>query len=97
MAPTDEHPREIRFAEFRFYEELNDFLPAKQRKTNFRSPFCDNPSVKDAIQAMGVPHTAIDMILVDSQSVDFSHRLQGGERVAVYPKRSARAETPTTR
>jgi hypothetical protein len=36
----DEHPQEIRFAEFRFYEELNDFLPAKQRKTNFRSPFC---------------------------------------------------------
>ncbi len=85
MAPTDEHPREIRFAEFRFYEELNDFLPAKQRKTNFRSPFCDNPSVKDAIQAMSVPHTAIDMILVDGQSVDFSHRLRGGERVAVYP------------
>ena len=77
--------RETHFAEFRFYEELNDFLPADLHKTSFRSPFSGNPSVKDTIQAIGVPHTAIDLILVDGQSVDFSHRLRGGERVAVYP------------
>jgi uncharacterized protein with PIN domain len=85
MATTNSHPREIRFAEFRFYEELNDFLPADKHKTCFRSPFSGNPSVKDTIQAMGVPHIAIDLILVDGQSVNFSHRLRGGERVAVYP------------
>ena len=85
MATTDNHPRKIRFAEFRFYEELNDFLPAEQHKITFRSPFYGSPSVKDTIQAMGVPHTAIDLILVDGQSVNFSHRLRGGERVAVYP------------
>jgi uncharacterized protein with PIN domain len=32
-----------------------------------------------------VPHTEIDLILVDGRSVTFSHRLRGGERVAVYP------------
>lgn len=85
MATTDRHSRQTRFAEFRFYEELNDFLPAKRRKTSFRSTFCGHPSVKDTIQAVGVPHTAIDLILVDGQSVNFSHRLRGGERVAVYP------------
>jgi hypothetical protein len=85
MATSKDHPREIRFAEFRFYEELNDFLPVQQHKTSFRSAFFGNPSVKDTIQAMGVPHTAIDLILVDGQSVGFSHRLQDGERVAVYP------------
>ncbi len=85
MQYTSNHPREIHFAEFRFYEELNDFLPAEQHKTSFRSPFYGSPSVKDTIQAIGVPHTAIDLILVDGQSVGFSHRLQGGERVAVYP------------
>jgi hypothetical protein len=85
MATTDNHPRKIRFAEFRFYEELNDFLPAEKHKTTFRSSFHGSPSVKDTIQAIGVPHTAIDLILVDGQSVDFTHRLQGGERVAVYP------------
>jgi hypothetical protein len=85
MATTETHSRETRFAEFRFYEELNDFLPAEQRKISFRAPFYGSPSVRDTIQAIGVPHTAIDLILVDGQSVDFTHRLQGGERVAVYP------------
>jgi len=37
------------------------------------------------IQAIGVPHTAIDLVLVGGESVDFAHRLKGGERVAVYP------------
>jgi uncharacterized protein with PIN domain len=85
MATFDDHSRETRFAEFRFYEELNDFLPPERRKTSFRSPFYGSPSVRDTIQAIGVPHTAIDLILVDGRSVDFSHRLQGGEWVSVYP------------
>jgi hypothetical protein len=29
------------------------------------------------------PHTAIDVILVDGESVAFDRRLEGGERVAV--------------
>jgi uncharacterized protein with PIN domain len=85
MATTDNHHRKTRFAQFRFYEELNDFLPVEQRKTTFCSSFYGSPSVKDTIQAIGVPHTAIDLILVDGQSVGFSHRLRGGERVSVYP------------
>jgi uncharacterized protein with PIN domain len=44
------------------------------------------PSVKDAIESLGVPHTEIDLILVDGRSVRFDRRLQGGERVAVYPE-----------
>ncbi len=85
MATTNSHPREVHFAEFRFYEELNDFLPADRHKISFHWPFFGSPSVKDTIQAIGVPHTAIDLVLVDGKSVDFSHRLRGGERVAVYP------------
>ena len=85
MTATESHPRKTRFAEFRFYEELNDFLPASQRKTSFRWPIFNTPAVRDVIQAIGVPHTEIDLVLVDGESVDFSHRLKGGERVAVYP------------
>jgi len=72
-------------AEFRFYEELNDFLPAERRKVSFMQPFQGCPAVRDVIQAIGVPHTAIDLVLVDGRSVDFAYRLEGGERVAVYP------------
>jgi len=85
MTTNEIHPRKIHFAEFRFYAKLNDFLPADQHKTSFSTRFFGKPSVKDLIQAIGMPHTAIDLILVDGQSVSFSHRLRGGERVAVYP------------
>jgi uncharacterized protein with PIN domain len=81
----DPHRASERAAEFRFYEELNDFLPAARRKRAFEHRFTGRPAIKDAIEALGVPHTEIDVILVDGRSVDFGHRLHGGERVAVYP------------
>ncbi len=72
--------------EFRFYEELNDYLPLEQRKRAITRAIAGTPSVKDAIEALGVPHTEIDLILVDGRSVRFDRRLRGGERVAVYPE-----------
>jgi hypothetical protein len=33
-----------------------------------------------------VPHTEVDLILVDGLSVGFERVLRGGERVAVYPE-----------
>ena len=72
-------------AELRFYEELNDFLPRHRRKRSFFHRFNGTPTVKDVVESLGVPHTAIDVILVDGESVGFDRRLEGGERVAVYP------------
>lgn len=72
-------------AEFRFYEELNDFLAPERRRVSFLHAFAGTPAVKDPIEALGVPHTEVDLVLVDGESVPFSHRLRGGERVAVYP------------
>src|SRR5262245_45808355 len=77
---------ESKDVEFRFYEELNDYLPAALRKRAFSRAIVGTPSVKDAIEAIGVPHTEIDLILVDGRSVRFGHTLHGGERVAVYPE-----------
>ncbi|HUH00015.1 MAG TPA: twitching motility protein PilT, partial [Gammaproteobacteria bacterium] len=72
-------------SEFRFYEELNDFLPEARRRRTFEWRFRGTPSVKDTIEAIGVPHTEVDLVLVDGRSVGFEVRLRGGERVAVYP------------
>ena len=74
-----------RGAQFRFYEELNDFLPLKHRRQTFVYDFAGKPSVKDIVEAIGVPHTEVDLILVNGESVDFCYQMQGGERVAVYP------------
>ncbi len=81
-----DHAPKQRRADFRFYEELNDFLPAGGRKRTFSYAFTGTPTVKDAIEAMGVPHTEVDLVLVDGESADFDARLSGGERVAVYPR-----------
>ncbi len=84
MAPhIDLHTKA--FAEFRFYEELNDFLAPELRKKAFQVPIDRGRSVKDAIESVGVPHTEVDLVVVDGASVAFGHVLRGGERVAVYP------------
>ncbi|HSR65618.1 MAG TPA: Mut7-C RNAse domain-containing protein [Xanthomonadaceae bacterium] len=74
-----------RQCEFRFYEELNGFLAPALRRRSFAHAFDDTPAVKDRIESLGVPHTEVDLILVDGEPASFSRRLRGGERVAVYP------------
>ena len=71
-------------ATFRFYAELNDFLPPGRRQ-EFTYEFQRRGSVKDLIEALGVPHTEVDLILVNGVSVDFGYAVQDGDRVSVYP------------
>ena len=70
---------------FRFYGQLNDFLPPHQCGRRFAYALRAPSSVKDVIEALGVPHPEVDVVLVNGETVDFTHRLQGGEEVAVYP------------
>jgi uncharacterized protein with PIN domain len=70
---------------FRFYEELNDFLPSAKRKTSFQYAFKENQSVKDAVEALGVPHVEVDMIIVNGKTVDFSYKLMNDDQISVYP------------
>jgi hypothetical protein len=72
-------------ANFRFYAELNDFLPPDRRFTEFAHGFLDAATVKDRIESFGVPHTEVDLILVNGVSVDFAYRVQNGDRISVYP------------
>lgn len=74
-----------RRATFRFYAELNDFLPPPLRQAAVELSFSGTPSVKDSIEALGVPHPEVDLILVDGQPAGFDYLIAGGERVAVYP------------
>ncbi len=72
-------------AQFRFYAELNDFLPPARRGAAFAHQFEGRPSVKDVIESLGVPHGEIDLILANGESVDLSWMVQDGARVSVYP------------
>jgi len=72
-------------ARFRFYEELNDFLPPERRKAEFEYEFSGHPGIKDPIEALGVPHTEVELVVVNGSSVGFDYQLQDGDRVSVYP------------
>lgn len=74
-----------RHAIFRYYAELNDFLPPSRRFASFAHHFELPASVKDTIESMGVPHTEVGLILLNSAPVDFSHRVRDGDRVSIYP------------
>lgn len=69
----------------RFYEELNDLLRQDQRKKDIVCEFPGKRSVKDAIESFGVPHTEVDLILVNGVSEGFGYLLKDGDRVSVYP------------
>ena len=72
-------------ANFRFYEELNDFVVGEYYKQNIAYRFGGKPAIKDPIESLGVPHSEVDLILVNNESVGFDYRLKDGDRVAVYP------------
>lgn len=84
-------------ATFRFYAELNDFLPPDKRQKPCSYGFTVSPAVKDVIEALGVPHPEVDLILVNGESVDFSYLIQDGDQVSVYPVFESIDITPLVR
>jgi len=84
-------------ATFRFYEELNDFLAPERRGREFACACARAATVKHMIEAFDVPHTEVELVLVNGESVGFDRLLQDGDRVAVYPKFEALDVTPLLR
>ena len=84
-------------ATFRFYEELNDFLARPLRARAFSCACAHAATTKHMIEALGVPHTEVELIIVNGESVGFDHILEEGDRVAVYPKFEALDISPLLR
>lgn len=70
---------------FRFHAGLNDLLPRDRRETEFEHRIRDSASIKDVIESLGVPHTEVDLVLVDGEPVAFDHPVRDGEVIDVYP------------
>jgi len=81
----------------RFYGSLNDFLAPERRGVEFVHALNGSCSVKDLIESLGPPHPEVDVVLVDGQAVDFSHRVADGQRLAVYPLFSSIDVSPLVR
>jgi hypothetical protein len=81
----------------RFYGSLNDFLAPERRGVAFLYSLAGPCSVKDLIESLGPPHPEVEMVLVDGAAVDFSHRVEPGQRLAVYPAFSSIDVAPLVR
>jgi uncharacterized protein with PIN domain len=73
-------------ATFRFYAELNDFLPRERRGRDITTPCARMATTKHRIEALGVPHTEVELVLVNGEGAGLDLLLEEGDRVAVYPR-----------
>jgi len=71
--------------QLRFYEELNDYLPPEQRKREFTLRLEGPFSVAQMLEMVGVPTSAVELVLVNGDSIDPAHLLSAGDRVSIYP------------
>lgn len=84
-------------ATFRFYEELNNFLAPPRRRREFACPCSESATTKHMIEALGVPHTEVELVLVNGESAGFDWLLNDGDRVAVFPRFEMLDITPLLR
>ncbi|QNA99798.1 Mut7-C RNAse domain-containing protein [Massilia sp. Se16.2.3] len=73
-------------ATFRFYDELGNFLPRERRGHAFAAPCARAGTTKHMIEALGVPHTEVALILVNGESSGLDRLLADGDQVSVYPR-----------
>jgi uncharacterized protein len=69
----------------RFYAELGDLLSSERRGKEFAHACAAGSSVKDVVESLGVPHTEVDLLLLNGVSVGLAERVADGDRVSVYP------------
>jgi uncharacterized protein len=69
---------------FRFYAYLNYFFPDKDGWVHQHECY-NRQSIKDRIEAMGIPHTEVFLILCNGKPVGFDYLVQEGDFFSVYP------------
>jgi len=84
-------------AYFRFYAELNDHLPPEQQYGTQEKLFFVPSTVKDMIESFGVPHTEVELIIINGESSDFSRVVRDQDRIGVYPMFESLDITPALR
>ncbi|WP_334100033.1 Mut7-C RNAse domain-containing protein [Thermotoga petrophila] len=73
-----------KIAFFRFFGRLNDFFRNSERIKTHR--FTGFQTVKDRIEALGVPHVEVSLITLNGKPVGFDHMVEDGELFFVYPE-----------
>jgi len=69
----------------RFYQSLNDFIAPALSASEIIHNFDRKASVKDMIESFNIPHTEVELILVNGIAVNFNYIVQDGDSIQVYP------------
>ncbi|WP_130305960.1 Mut7-C RNAse domain-containing protein [Ancylomarina subtilis] len=83
--PTENNKGIKKEMTFRFYAELNDFLPPHRKQKAFVQAFKTPISVRETIESLGIPLSEVDLIRVNDLSVGFNHKLKEGDYISVFP------------
>ena len=76
------NPFTVRLA---LHGDLDFFVRRGVRGRTIERTLSEKTSVKDAIEARGVPHPEVDLILVNGQPVDFQYCIASVAEIEVYP------------
>jgi hypothetical protein len=80
-----------------FYQSLNDFIAPALGNTEIVHDFDRKASVKDMIESFNVPHTEVELILVNGIAVNFSYLVRDGDCIQVFPARQNSGKMPALR
>lgn len=69
----------------RCYAELNDFLTEGRKQKDFELSIKTPVTVAEVIESLGIPLSEVDLVLVNSQPVERSHRMFKNDYISVYP------------
>ena len=77
---------------FIFHGSLNDFLSFSEQGEDIKYAFFGSPTIKDAIEAQGIPHTEIGLMYINGTQVAFDYKLQADDHAEVFPIHNPFAE-----
>jgi uncharacterized protein with PIN domain len=81
-------------ARFRFHGELANFLPRERRQQAFDYACARAANLKNAIEALGVPHTEAGRVTVNGKPATLQRTVRQGDSIEVYPWQKELAENP---
>lgn len=83
-------------ASFLFHGSLQDFLHLKGKRPAEIYAFKSTTSIKDAIEAIGVPHVEVSKVLVNDKEKDLAYLLQPDDKIEVFPFKNYFSEQTVT-
>lgn len=72
-------------ATLRCYAELNDYLAPARRQRDITVDFVAPAPLRHLAESLGIPHTEIELALLNGDSVDLETPVADGDRIALYP------------